>query len=59
MSLNSWTVTSPTRKILSCGRRRIYSLDALQVVAAQIVPALLGIRPEKSPSRLVGITWMY
>jgi len=39
---------SHTRKILSCGRRRIYSLVSLRAAAAQIAPALLGIRPEKS-----------
>jgi len=42
---------SAARRILSCARSRTYPLDALQVVIAQIIPALFGIRPEKSPSR--------
>jgi hypothetical protein len=36
---------------LACGRRGIYSPFSLQVTAGQEVLQLLGIRPEKSPSR--------
>ena|SRR6516164_4625281 len=36
---------------LACGRRGIYSPSSLQVTSGQEVLQLLGIRPEKSPSR--------
>lgn len=38
-------------------RRAACALVSPQVAAAQINPALLGIRTEKSPSRLLGTTW--